>query len=373
MPGPVIFVIDALDECGDTKSRRVLLDILSSRIKDLPANFRFIVTSRAEADIETSFTKSPYIEIRRMGDIPPTCTERDIRAFLSQRLQGLDVDIGLLTAKSEFIFQWAFVAAEYIADDQPGSSWDERYDTVLNSGSIGDEGPLDSLYREVLEQLFLPSANALALARFRTTMAIILSALTPLPIDTIAALLPHLPLSSPHRADLPKPFDPLTIVKFMGSLLSGVSGRTNPVKMLHASFADFLVSSERSGRFFVDLRLADRDLTLASLSLMQQQLRFNICNLPTSYLPNDRVIGLPALIQRHIPVSLSYASLYWASHLKDTLPELLVYGIILDFLNSKLLFWLEVMSLLGSVRDLPLIISDLLVWAQVRILSCQNQ
>ncbi|KZV62972.1 WD40 repeat-like protein [Peniophora sp. CONT] len=364
MPGPVIFVIDALDECGDTKSRRVLLDILSSRLKDLPPNFRFIVTSRDEADIHASLSKSASIETRRMGDIPRSCTERDIHAFLSQRLEGLDVDLSLLTAKSEFIFQWAYVAAEYIAEDQPGSSWEERYDTVLNSGSIGDEGPLDSLYREVLEQLFLPSANALALARFSTTMALVLSALTPLSVESLSVLLPHQPPSSPLRPDLPKPFDPMTIVKFMGSLLSGVSSRTTPIKMLHASFADFLLSSERSGRFFVDLRSADRDVALACLSLMKQQLRFNICGLATSYLPNDRVSDLPAMIERNIPASLSYASLYWASHLSDTPPEPLVYDAILEFLSDRLLFWLEVVSLLGAIRDLPAVITSLLAWAQ---------
>ncbi|KZP24285.1 hypothetical protein FIBSPDRAFT_857374, partial [Athelia psychrophila] len=47
--GPIVIVIDALDECGDTNSRRLLLDLLSSPdFAKLPSQFRFLITSRPE-------------------------------------------------------------------------------------------------------------------------------------------------------------------------------------------------------------------------------------------------------------------------------------------------------------------------------------
>jgi hypothetical protein len=49
--GPLLIVIDALDESGDKESRQAILAILASKAADLPSNFRILVTARAEQDI----------------------------------------------------------------------------------------------------------------------------------------------------------------------------------------------------------------------------------------------------------------------------------------------------------------------------------
>lgn len=48
---PVIFVLDALDECGDPKERRRLLKILAKKAHNLPFNVRIVITSSADTDI----------------------------------------------------------------------------------------------------------------------------------------------------------------------------------------------------------------------------------------------------------------------------------------------------------------------------------
>jgi hypothetical protein len=76
--GPVVIVIDALDESGAAKTRSDLLCILSGKLQDsavpqiteLPKNFRFIVTSRPLRDIQNAFAVSQHIRKISMDDIP---------------------------------------------------------------------------------------------------------------------------------------------------------------------------------------------------------------------------------------------------------------------------------------------------------------
>ena len=50
---PVLIVLDALDECGTPELRQSLLHVLRDCLPDLPANFRVLITSRPDEDIDT--------------------------------------------------------------------------------------------------------------------------------------------------------------------------------------------------------------------------------------------------------------------------------------------------------------------------------
>jgi hypothetical protein len=50
--GPIILVIDALDECENETGRKVLMETLSKGFSDLPPFIRIIVVSREEPDIQ---------------------------------------------------------------------------------------------------------------------------------------------------------------------------------------------------------------------------------------------------------------------------------------------------------------------------------
>jgi hypothetical protein len=82
--GPIVIMIDALDESGGVETRRDLLRILAGKhqdpaipkITDLPANFRFIVTSRPLGDIKDEFRGVQHIRQMSMDDIPTAVAER---------------------------------------------------------------------------------------------------------------------------------------------------------------------------------------------------------------------------------------------------------------------------------------------------------
>src|SRR5882757_8359704 len=76
---PVLIVIDALDESGDPESREQILRLLASRLSDLPANFRVIITSRPLEDIHKYLNTASHIRHLSMDDISPQSTTNDIQ------------------------------------------------------------------------------------------------------------------------------------------------------------------------------------------------------------------------------------------------------------------------------------------------------
>ncbi|CCO38054.1 Vegetative incompatibility protein HET-E-1 [Rhizoctonia solani AG-1 IB] len=79
--------------------------------------------------------------------------------------------------------------------------------------------------------------------------------------------------------------------------------------------------------------------------VMQTQLRFNICDLPDSFVPDDEVEDLEDQIKSKISPALLYACRYWANHLTMSAPLSDVLAGLSEFLSNRLLFWMEVMSL----------------------------
>lgn len=86
--GPIVIIIDALDESGDPRSRRTLISLLAKRMSELPANFRILLTTCLLNDIEGFFCKNSLIMLKCMDDVANT--KRDILAYMSAQLCDLD-------------------------------------------------------------------------------------------------------------------------------------------------------------------------------------------------------------------------------------------------------------------------------------------
>ena len=113
MVGPVLIVIDALDESGTEESRHHLLRILSGRVKDadsnivkLPSHIRILVTSRPLPDIVSALDCATHVVRKSMDGIPRNTTERDISHFISQELMDVKYeDVTALTHASDGLFE----------------------------------------------------------------------------------------------------------------------------------------------------------------------------------------------------------------------------------------------------------------------------
>jgi hypothetical protein len=103
---------------------------------------------------------------------------------------------------------------------------------------------------------------------------------------------------------------------------------------------------------------------------MNRSLRFNICNLASSFLLDQDDEGLSQRVNTNIEPELRYACEHWAMHLasvrydcQDDVQQLST--LLRDFYDLKVLFWMEAMNLLGL--DCCLAIHLARTWAlQVR-------
>ena len=361
--GNIVIVVDALDESGPELSRGHILSVLGSpQTAKLPSNFRLLVTSRPLPDIQAVLSGPRHVKVVSLDDVPVAFTKRDIRLFVSMKLGDLEdigeAEVSQISQKADGLFEWARLACEFIKQDATSEMVKKRFGDCVASASGQGKGLLDEIYLTILDSIV--SRRPTPLLRFRSVMRQVLNTLEPLPIDGLNAMRTHFL----HKHD---GFNVAIVLHFMGPVLSGVTDHANPVRPLHASFYDFLLDKRRSGDFFIEQHAVHHDLAVASLSVMQDGLQFNICGLETSYLCNSEVVGLEKKVKENIPSHLLYSCRFWAAHLRlvefDSellqLVRRLVTGV-------HMLFWLEALGVSKFIRDAYWALLFTERWLQVR-------
>jgi len=367
--GPLVIVIDALDESGDPASRRHLLRAISKQIADntLPTNLRFLITARPETDILAELLPGPRTVRKDTGDIPKHIVDGDIREFIYHslrhytELESLWPDqewCRVLVHHSQNLFQWASTACNFIqGDSSEGLNLREQFEILVQADNGEGVHPLDTLYRTILEQRFTRDG---AQRRFREVMAVVLSLNEPLSVISLSALFVE-------RLSVRE------VVKPLGSLLDGVLDEEKPIRPLHTSFRDFLLDEARSSVFHVHIQ-PQHSLCLgrALLACMRNMLRFNICDLKDSRVFNTAIPDLPSQVKKAIPPHLAYSCQYWMHHLQHArcTPDLL--DEVTLFMKDMFPYWLEAISLLSLSFPVSSILSALETctmlkeWAKVK-------
>ena len=376
--GPIVIIIDALDESGDTNSRRVLLRILSnattdSHVTDLPPNLRILLTSRPLPDIHAALNGGTHVRQKSMDSLPPDLTDRDILRYVSRQLSQVDFMVpsqdvfASLAGSSGQIFEWARLACAYIrGDDNAGTGLEphERFDAIITHSKADRVPLLDGMYTFTLQAIFPKeqpqSQRDRSLKRFRSVMAQILGTMEPLALGSLKSIRCHFGIKDLAEINL------ATIVVPMAALLSGATDPSVPIRPLHASFADFLTDRDRSHEFFVDVYPIHYNLAFASLGVMTKKLQFNICDLPSSYLPNSEVLDLDDRINKCIPTELAYSCRFWTEHVREVSFNSALAAEVRAFFNhERLLFWFEVLGLLNLANTGAGLLSSLIRWVMV--------
>ncbi|KAF8130208.1 WD40 repeat-like protein, partial [Boletus edulis] len=354
--GPLVIVIDAVDESGDEDSRQQLLHAISKQIanNNLPTNLRFLITARPESDILAALPPCAQIVRKQMGDILEHVVDRDIHTFIRHSLhQYTQLEFSwpheewcqLLVRHSQHLFQWASTACRFIRGfGAKGLDPCKRLEILLHIDNEDDVYPLDDLYRTILQQLFtLKSAQR----RFRDVMAVVLVLKEPLPFPSLSTLFDgYLNIQD--------------IISVLGSLLDGVLDEWKPLRPVHTSFRDFLLDEGRSLAFHVGTLPGDSPgLSRALLACMRKMLIFNICNLKDSRLRNIDIPTLPSQVNKAIPAHLSYSCQYWMYHLQHAECSPALLDEVTAFFKDFFPYWLEAISLLSLSSPLSAILSAL--------------
>ncbi|KAB5590716.1 Vegetative incompatibility protein HET-E-1 [Ceratobasidium theobromae] len=336
LPNNLLVVVDALDECEDNRGVRTFLDVLLS--VNLP--LKFFITSRPEAVIREKMVSSNISgSISHLHSTERSWVRADIELYLRHELSFMAPDpseLERLAALADNLFAYAAAAVRYIRSEKHGADPRERLASVLSAESENWKkfGTIDSMYARVLSAA-LEDARLELRERERILRVLwtAVCAREPISVESLAALSG---LVSSNQA--------LVALRPLRSVLY-VEETCGLVSTLHASFADYMFTKARSGQFFCDKDTHDQYLARRSLEVMREQLRFNICNLESSFLLDREVPDLDDRINVNISPALSYVCRYWIGHLKSATPSDELCGMVGDFFSQRLLFWMEVINL----------------------------
>lgn len=353
-----VIVIDAFDEAGNRIERRDILRILTERVGDLPDGLRIIVTSRTEEDVMKALSRSLNgVSTLMMDQIPHNQTEHDIELFMRYSLRdntylnslpnAAEQKARLIRAAGR-LFQWASAACRYINNDDDGDGMrdpgDRLSDVLASAKPLGD---LTDLYARIFDGQF-GSSEPDALKQLLPVLGPLVYAREPLCLQDMITL------------GLPSPVTPEEgysvdyyhwRLRKLSSLLTGTQDTTTPIVPLHASFVDFLREKISLDPFQANSSLFNGVLASRCLDVMRRDLRFNICHLPTSFKRNRDIDEIQTLVDTHISKALSYACRFWPYHFsqfQEWHMSIPFVESVTDILGSRILEWLEVMSLTES-------------------------
>ena len=369
-----LIIIDALDECRDEEPASAILSVLSRYVDKIPL-VKFFITGRPEPRIRTGFrleSLQPHTEVLRLHDVEPISVDNDIKLFL--RVQLADIirnrsvcnfaedwpnpgDIDTLCRKAAGFFIYASTVVKFVASQHHPP--DERLTLIISlpqdTSHEGRSG-IDLLYTQVMKQAF-HSVDQDFYQYFKLVVGMVLLVFRPLSINTLSNLLGN--SGTPSRI--------YSALRAFHSLLLVPDNTTDPIYIFHKSFPDFLTDPVRctGNKFFIDPPVHHRGILLSCLKVMKESLKKNICKLD-DHVCLSQVEDLPACRMAYIGDALEYACCFWKNHLV-MIPGS-SFGIeevqdkVKEFFTTHLLFWIEVLSLMGSLNDGIYALNDIKQW-----------
>ena len=174
-PAPKLIIIDGLDECADPKAQKYILQALGAAATQLNVSVRFLVASRPEQVIRTSFNAST-LGCMTIG-VPLDETyqpDADIKTFLNSRFSEIRRDhpsraflpkiwppkgaVETLVTKSSGQFIYASTVMKFIESHH---HWpNHRLNIILGVSKSGNDAPfaeLDAVYHHVLSKISITS------------------------------------------------------------------------------------------------------------------------------------------------------------------------------------------------------------------------
>jgi len=364
--GNVVVVINALDESGVEHMRATVLKVLVAYSAELPANIQILLTSQPLVDIVEALNTGSHVYARLLDAIDMELTMRDIHLYVSTHLKNLrdtflDKNFQQLAVKSGGVFEWARLACDFMSP-RIGVIPKDRFHEIMSHAPGNGRALLNEMYTTFLKNLFRGSDDCQV---FHSVMQQILWLKElPLLISALDYMQDRFPWEDDHY---PVGF----ILHFMASLLAGVSEASTPVCPLHSLFYDFLIKEKQSGEFFIQQGDVHCDLAVASLSVMQTGLHFNICKLETSYISNLEVADLKKRVEKNIPPHLLYSCQFWATHLQGAAFDPNLAQLVRRLVTGEqMLFWLEALGVSKLIGEAYWALSSAEGWFQVSLFMC---
>ncbi|TDL15087.1 WD40 repeat-like protein [Rickenella mellea] len=351
-------VLDALDECKDNDTTSTILSALSLHVSGL-SKLKILVTSRPERRITTAFQSGnlhPITQRVVLHELHLGVVKADIKRYLKSNLAAIccyyDLksvwpsleDIHRLVDLSFGLFIFAATTVKFIED--PNYSDPTNQLACLLHGTIRDteksSSPyrhLDQLYAQVLTHAFPDISSNLA-ARLKRVLGSIIHLQNPLSPPALEQLL-GLRTTTVRQ----------TLLN-LHSVIIVPENDSHVIRLLHPSFFDFITDPTRcpNPKFVVNTKTQHALIARACLFTMKC-LKRDMCEIKNPSILNSEIHDLPTRIARHVPPHLQYACRHWAFHFERGMVSDYLLDLVKEFSEKYLLYWLEVCSLLGELRN----------------------
>ncbi|KAF7367093.1 WD40 repeat-like protein [Mycena sanguinolenta] len=362
---PMLVVIDALDEIEKEEGSELIKQLIqavsmSKRLHGL----KFFITSRPHPRIVDECSSIDQKAVYHMEDIDPKEASQDVCHFLDAELADLaSWRRENIAAESGGLFIYASTIVRYLhppnfplSTNQKAKRLDMLKTTGHHATRLGEpyEFLIDSLYKAILVEAFPDVGQEVEISK--RVLYCVVTTRQPLRISDLAALV----VDATEEADDEAVHNAL---KSFHAVLY-ISSRDQCIYTFHKSFPDFILDPKRSPELASPARSYFADRTYNCLAIMNTSLRFNICNLTSSFLLDEDDEGLPERVAANIGPELRYACQYWAVHLisvHDPQDVQQLSVTLLEFCSLKVLFWMEAMNLLKLNCRLPIHLAR--IWA----------
>ena len=329
---PVCFIVDALDECGDTVGDLIQLIFKSL---ELSRKVRWLVSSRPAIDLTKTGVEEALVELN------PQRLEGPVHAYITHKISAMRERPGYgdeallvqlsnkICERSENTFLWSALAFLSLTETDSKDAIE-----TAQALPIG----LPAFYDSIMAQI--DQYDGLLRQRCKSVLAAVYLAYRPLSMQELAVV-----------ANIGSPLKPASIVAACGSFLR-VTGRV--VSLVHQSARDYLEQNLDSILNQGDVAKGHEEIVRRSIASMRHVLRHNMYHLPSNgYFP--RFLGEGINDSDNDPLAATaYSCTYWMSHLcaagdpNADSPGMAAKNI-LRFLKSHFLRWVESLALLGQL------------------------
>ena len=297
-----------------------------------------------------------------LHDIPKKTIEHDITLFLEHELRMIGEQRSLpqdwpsknqiqaLVEMAIPLFIFAATACRFIEDKRDNPK--KRLEIILQYQTTNQVSKLDRTYLPILNKLFDDKDEVDKERRTSESRELVGS------IVVLESPLSIVPLA--HLLNIPKE-DISCRLDLLHSVLSIPVDEDMPIRLLHLSFRDFLLDTQKRGKspFWVDEWETHKRLASKCLQLMSSPkgLRQNMCNLTRPGTLRSELNN--QIIDNALSLEVRYACRYWAHHLEQSKGCIRDGDLVHVFLQKYFLYWLEAMSLMGESSVSICIINNL--------------
>ncbi|KAN0087267.1 Quinonprotein alcohol dehydrogenase-like superfamily [Elaphomyces granulatus] len=354
---PLVIVVDALDECDDEDDVPILIQCLAAVTTVEGIELRVFATSRPDQPINLGFddiSREAYQDII-LHDIEQSIVDHDLTVYYKNKLVDIarrygvgrdlqsDDNVKCLVEKSHGLFIHAATVCRFIRDGRQLA--DERLFLLITAGNsqLKPEKELYRMYTTVLTNSLKAPLDPDEITRVQELFRHIVGSIVVL-FDAMSPA--NLAMILTERKE-----KIIAMLNCLRSVLDIPERENRLIRLLHPSFRDFILDPARclNSTFSIDAKDAHGHLFSRCLQLMSCHLRRNMCNLQR---PGTRARDVPKSdIDKSIPLPVQYACRYWIRHLQRSNIDPGEHPGIMDFFQTRFLFWLETLALISRLSE----------------------